>query len=120
MIIDSHVHFWKFDKKRDSWITDKMKILRQDYLPSHLISTLRRNGVDACVAVQAAQQELETHFLVELARTYPEIKGVVGWIDLRDERIEERLDYFSQYKIIRGWRHIVQAEPDGFLLNEKF
>jgi len=120
MIIDSHVHFWKFDKKRDSWITDKMKILRQDYLPSHLISTLRRNGVDACVAVQAAQLEVETHFLVELAKTHPEIRGVVGWIDLRNERIEDRLDYFSQYSIIKGWRHIVQAEADDFLLDENF
>ena len=35
MTIDTHVHFWKYDKKRDAWITDKMKILQQDYLPAH-------------------------------------------------------------------------------------
>ncbi len=27
-------------------------------------------------------QKLETHFLVELAKTHSIIKGVVGWIDL--------------------------------------
>jgi len=120
MIIDSHVHFWKFDKKRDSWITDNMKILRQDYLPEHLSLSLKRNGVDGCVAVQADPSELETHFLIELSKTHPEIKGVVGWIDLQNKNIKERLDYFSQFKIIKGWRHIIQSEPENFLQDENF
>lgn len=119
-VIDTHVHFWKYDKKRDTWITDHMKILKEDYLPTTLAGTLKRNGVDGCVAVQADQSELETHFLVELAKTNPIIKGVVGWIDLQQENIEERLDYFSQYPSIKGWRHIVQAEPGDFLLRPAF
>lgn len=120
MIIDTHVHFWKYDKVRDAWITNEMKILKQDYLPAHLISTLKRNGVDGCVAVQAGQSEYETHFLVELSKTHPEIKGVVGWVDLLNKNLEERLQFFSQYNIIKGWRHVVQSEPDDFLLREDF
>lgn len=120
MTIDTHVHFWKYDKKRDAWITDDMKVLQQDYLPGQLASTLKRNGVDACIAVQADQSELETHFLVELSKTNDIIKGVVGWIDLRNENIQERLAYFSQYSIIKGWRHVVQGEPDDFLLGKEF
>lgn len=120
MTIDSHVHFWKYDKKRDSWITDEMKILRQDYLPEHLSLSLKRNEIDGCVAIQADQSELETHFLVELAKTHSIIKGVVGWIDLQNINIEDRLQYFSQYPAIKGWRHIVQSEPDNFLSNENF
>ena len=120
MIIDTHVHFWKYDKKRDAWITDDMKILKQDHLPAHLIPTLKRNGVDGCVAVQAGQSEYETHFLVELAKTHTEIKGVVGWTDLQSKNVEERLQFFSQYNSIKGWRHVVQSEPDDFLLREDF
>ena len=120
MIIDTHVHFWKYDKKRDAWITDDMKILKQDHLPAHLIPTLKRNGVDGCVAVQAGQSEYETHFLVELSKTHPEIKGVVGWVDLLNKNLEERLQFFSQYSIIKGWRHVVQSEEDDFLLREDF
>lgn len=120
MVIDTHVHFWKFDKKRDTWITDNMKVLREDYLPSKLLGTLTRNGVDGCVAVQADQSELETHFLVELAKSHSFIKGVVGWVDLRAENVGERLHYFSQYPSIKGYRHIVQSEPDDFLLREDF
>jgi L-fuconolactonase len=119
MVIDTHVHFWKYDKKRDTWMND-MRVLQQDYLPVQLASTLKRNGVESCVAVQADQSELETHFLVELAKTHDIIKGVVGWIDLQNEKVEERLKYFSQYPIIKGWRHVVQGEPDDFLLGKNF
>lgn len=120
MTIDSHVHFWKFDKKRDSWITDEMNVLRQDYLPEHFETIARRNGIDGVVAVQADQSELETHFLSELATTHRLIKGVVGWIDLRNDALYDRLRYFSQYPVIKGWRHIVQTEADDFLLNKAF
>jgi L-fuconolactonase len=120
MIIDTHVHFWKYDKVRDAWITNDMKILKQDYVPDHLIPTLKRNGVDGCVAVQASQSEYETHFLVELSKTHSEIKGVVGWVDLLNKNLEERLQFFSQYNIIKGWRHIVQSESNDFLLREDF
>jgi len=120
MIIDTHVHFWKYDKQRDAWITDEMKILKRDYLPAHLMTTLRRNDVDGCVAVQAGQTEYETHFLVELSKTHHEIKGVVGWVDLQNKNVEERLQYFSQFNSIKGYRHVVQSEPDDFLLGENF
>ncbi len=118
--IDTHVHFWKFDRKRDAWITDDMKILQQDYLPENIANSLKRNAVDGVVAVQADQSELETHFLVELAGTHDIIKGVVGWVDLQADNVEERLAYFSRYKIIKGWRHIVQSESDDFLFGKKF
>ena len=120
MRVDSHVHFWHYDEQEYDWISDGMEVLQQDYLPRHVARTLNRNGLDGCVAVQARQSELETHFLVELAKTNEIIKGVVGWIDLRDENLEERLQYFSQYPQIKGWRHVVQGEPDDFLLRKDF
>lgn len=119
MVIDAHVHFWEYDRKRDTWMDD-MKILQQDYLPQTLQPTLKRNEVDGVIAVQASQAELETHFLVELAKTHSFIKGVVGWVNLRDEKINERLEYFSQYPVIKGWRHVLQGEPDNFMLEPEF
>ena len=97
-----------------------MKILQQDYLPVTLVPTFKRNEIDGCVAVQADQSELETHFLVELAKTNSIIRGVVGWVDLRAENIAERLEYFSQYRIIKGYRHLVQGEPGEFLYDKNF
>lgn len=120
MTIDSHVHFWKFDRKRDAWITEEMKVLQQDYLPEQIALTLKRNEVDGVVAVQASQEEVETRFLCELAKTHPVIKGVVGWIDLRAANAQERLEHFAQYPEIKGYRHIVQGEPDDFMLGTDF
>jgi len=120
MQVDTHVHFWKYDKVKDDWITNAMKVLQQDYLPQTIFQTLKRNEIEGCVAVQASQTELETLFLVELAKTHTIIKGVVGWVDLQNENIEERLHYFSQYPIIKGWRHVVQGEPNDFLLRKNF
>lgn len=120
MQVDTHVHFWKYDKMKDGWITDSMKVLQQDYLPQTISSVFKRNDIDGCVAVQVDQAEVETLFLVELAKTHDIIKGVVGWVDLQNENIEERLQYFSQYPVIKGWRHIVQSEPDDFLLQKNF
>jgi L-fuconolactonase len=120
MRVDSHVHFWQYDKKEYDWISDEMEVLKQDYLPRTLASTLQRNGIDGCIAVQARQSELETHWLVELAKTNDIIKGVVGWIDLRSDDLGKRLEYFSQYHSIKGYRHVVQGEPDDFLLRKEF
>jgi L-fuconolactonase len=120
MQVDTHVHFWKYKKSKDNWITNDMKVLQQDYLPETFAQTLKRNGIDNCVAVQAYPTELETLFLVELAKTHDIIKGVVGWVDLQNRNIEQRLQYFSQFPIIKGWRHLVQSEPDDFLLGKNF
>jgi L-fuconolactonase len=120
MQVDTHVHFWKYKKSKDNWITNDMKVLQQDYFPETISLTLKRNDIDGCVAVQAYQTELETLFLIELAKTHDIIKGVVGWVDLQKENIEERLLYFSQYPVIKGWRHIVQSEPNDFLLGKNF
>jgi len=120
MQVDTHVHFWKYNRERDAWITDNMKILQQDYLPQTISQTLKRNDIDGCIAVQASQAEVETLFLMELSKTHDIIKGVVGWVDLQKENIEERLQYFSQYPIIKGWRHVVQAEPNEFLSGKNF
>lgn len=119
MQVDTHVHFWEYNQQRDDWM-DSMPVLQQNYFPSNLVATLEENKIDHCVAVQASQSEDETRFLVDLANKHPFIKGVVGWIDLQDENIEERLTHFSHYPIIKGWRHVVQGEPDDFLLRPNF
>lgn len=119
-MIDSHVHFWKYDKIRDAWITDDMKIIQADFLAADLQPILSENKVEGVIAVQADQSENETGFLLSLADENSFIKGIVGWVDLQNENIESRLLYYSQFPVIKGFRHIVQAEPAGFLKNKNF
>lgn len=121
MRVDSHQHFWRYNAVRDAWITDEMAVLKRDFLPADLLPELRANGIDACVAVQAAQSEEETRFLLDLAEKHREVAGVVGWVNLLEEKVEERLAHFSRSRKLRGFRHIVQAEPDDrFLMRKEF
>jgi L-fuconolactonase len=121
MKIDSHQHFWRYDSARDAWITDSMAVLKRDFLPEHLAAELTANCIDASIAVQAAQSENETTFLLGLAENDKRIAGVVGWLDLLSPRVAERLEYFSHFSKLRGLRHVAQAEPDDrFLVREQF
>ena len=118
--IDSHQHFWKFDPVRDSWIDETMQNIQRDFLPEDLEPLLKENQFEGCVAVQASQSEEETHFLLDLASKNDFIKGVVGWIDLRNENIGERLQFFSDQKKLKGFRHVVQGEADDFMYGAEF
>ena len=119
-MIDAHVHFWEYDKIKDSWITDEMKLLQSDFLAYHLQPVLKENNINGVVAIQADQSEKETLFLLGLARENAIIKGIVGWIDLQNENLENELFYYSKYNIIKGFRHLVQDEPHDFLQNKRF
>jgi L-fuconolactonase len=110
-IIDAHHHFWKYDLQRDDWITEKMKILRRDYLPADLEPVLADNQITGTVVVQSDRSENENEFQLENAARHPYIKGVVGWLDLEADNIEERLSYYQQFKKLKGFREVLQADP---------
>jgi L-fuconolactonase len=118
MIIDSHVHFWRFDPIRDAWITKDMTVIRKDFLPEDFSLYLNENSIDGCIAVQADQSNEETAFLVNLAKENPFIKGIVGWIDLTSEKLEQSLQNYQSEKLIKGFRHIAEGEEIGFLLQK--
>lgn len=121
MNIDAHQHFWQFDAIRDAWITDDMRVIRRDFLPEDLKLVLEQNQIDGCVAVQAAQESAETDFLVQLATEYDFIKGVVGWTDLQAPDLLEKLVEYKKQPKLRGFRHVLQAEPDdAFMLRPEF
>lgn len=118
--IDAHQHFWQYNRERDAWITDEMRVIQRDFFPEDLLPHVKTHALEGTVAVQADQSEAETRFLLELANQHPFIKGVVGWLDLRSPSIESRLEHFSQFRKLKGLRHVVQAEPTGFLLHPDF
>jgi L-fuconolactonase len=98
-----------------------MVILKRNFLPEDLNRECCANGIDGTVAVQADPSENETMFLLDLAERYPNIAGVVGWVDLTSSRVTERLQFFSRFEKLCGFRHIVQSEPDDrFLLRRDF
>jgi L-fuconolactonase len=121
MNIDSHQHFWIFNPVRDAWITEQMGVIRTDCMPEDLFRELLDNGMDGSVAVQADQSEEETSFLLDIAEKYDFVKGVVGWVDLKSRSLDNRLAFYHTNPWLKGFRHIVQGEPDDlFLLGDDF
>ena len=121
MTIDSHQHFWKYNSVNHAWINDDMKVIQRDFLPEDLEPILKQHKIDGCISVQADQNETETDFLLNLSNQNDFVKGVVGWVDLRDNNIDERLEYYAQFEKLKGFRHIVQGENDTeFMLRPQF
>ncbi len=120
MRIDAHQHFWQYNPVRDAWINDSMTVIRRDFLADDLLPILQENQMAGSVAVQADQSENETTFLLDLAEKNTFIKGVVGWVDLKDPDVKERLAYYTRNPLFKGVRHIVQAEPDNYMLDLDF
>ena len=120
MKLDSHQHFWSYDAAQYPWIPAG-SALHRDWLPNDLAPLLSAAGLDGCIAVQARQIVEESRWLLTLADHAPIIKGVVGWVDLRSERVEEQLAELAPNKKFRGVRHVVQDEPDDrFMLGADF
>jgi L-fucono-1,5-lactonase len=121
MRVDAHQHFWNYDPVRDAWINEAMSVLRRDFTPKDLAPELAAHRIDSTIVVQVDQSEAETHFMLDLAEKHSHIGAVVGWVDFRAPNIRERLSYFSKFPKLRGFRHIVQNEPDDrYLLREDF
>ncbi|WP_259066773.1 amidohydrolase family protein [Mucilaginibacter sp. X4EP1] len=120
-IIDAHQHFWIFDAEQDSWINLDMEKIRRDFLPDELSAILKEKQINGCVAVQSRQNEEDNFFLLECAQKNAFVKGIVGWIDLCSDRVEADLKKYSRYPLIKGFRHVLEAEKDlAFMLKSSF
>lgn len=121
LIIDAHNHFWQYDPMEYPWIGDDISLLKRDFFPEQLKPNLDQYQVNGVIAVQARQSHDENRFLLNLARNNPYVKGIVGWVDLLADDVEESLQLFAQDPKFVGIRHMVQSETDeGFLLRKDF
>jgi L-fuconolactonase len=115
MRIDAHHHFWRYTRAEYGWIDDAMASIRRDFLPSDLAPEIAAAGIDAVVSVQARQSLEETEFLLSQARGNPWIAGVVGWVPLTHPQVAGMLALLAPNPLLKGIRHILQAEPEEYM-----
>ena len=119
--IDSHHHLWRYNAAEYDWINDRMRCLQRDFLPSDLEELLRARSIDGSVVVQARQSLEETNWLLAAAADSGTIRGVVGWAPVASASFEEELEQLKSNRILKGLRHVIQAEPDeNYILREDF
>jgi L-fuconolactonase len=115
MRVDAHHHLWRYDAAEYGWIDEPMRALRRDFLPEELAREMQAAGVDAAVAVQARQTMEETRWLLEQAKASRKIRGVVGWAAIAADDFSAMVEELALEPLLKGLRHVVQAEPEGFL-----
>lgn len=116
MKIDAHQHFWQYNPGEYDWMSDEMHGIKRDFMPADLLPLLHAVGFDGTVAVQARQHIAETNWLLSLAEEHDIIKGVVGWIDMLADDVDQVLASLSQNKYLVGVRHVLHDEPDDYFM----
>jgi len=120
MRLDAHQHFWSYDAAQYPWIPPGSP-LHRSWLPDDLAALQQPLGFDGSIAVQARQVVGESDWLLGLADKHANVKGVVGWVDLRSDRVEADLARLAAHPKFVGVRHVVQEEPDDeFMLGKDF
>ncbi|WP_270728244.1 amidohydrolase family protein [Shimia sp. Alg240-R146] len=119
MIIDAHQHFWKLDRGDYSWLKPEFTALYRDFEPHDLRPLLDAAEVDGTIAVQAADTEAETRFLLSLADQHEWIVGVVGWTDLEADDASAAIANLAQRGKLVGLRPMIQdIADDAWMLKE--
>jgi L-fuconolactonase len=123
VVVDAHHHLWVRARHPQDWIDPvTMAAIDADFTAADLPA--RAHGVDATVVVQSVSSWGETQDLLDVAGS-PEgreagVAGVVGWADLSDPALEDRLAALREapggHHLV-GIRTMVQAEPDPTFLD---
>lgn len=108
--IDGHQHFWNLQQLPLAWLKPDKEFLYRNYEPAQLRPLLEGCGVNGTIAVQAAEDEAETDWLLALVHEYPFIKGVVGWVDLTAPDLPDRLARFKSQGPFCGTRYRLLTE----------
>ncbi|CAN5691891.1 amidohydrolase family protein [soil metagenome] len=111
-MIDAHHHFWIYRPNEFDWLTDDMEVLRMHFLPADLQAAVTPAGVTGVITVHAKRTREDTAWLLALAAQDPFIKGVVGWVPLKDPELGVILDQMRENPHFRGVREIIQGAPD--------
>ena len=122
VVVDAHHHLWVRARHPQDWIDPTPRAaIDADFTPADLPAAA--HGVDATVVVKSVSTWAETEDLLDVSAS-PEgraagVAGVVGWADLFDPALEERLAALRERPggdRLVGIRTMVQAEHDpGYL-----
>lgn len=115
LVVDAHQHFWDPTRADYPWMTDELASIRRPIGPEDMRPVLRDNGVDRTVTVQTRSDVGETLEFLAIAAATDFVAGVVGWVDLTDPAVGDRLAEIQEGpngEWLVGIRHQVHDEED--------
>ncbi len=84
-----------------------------------MLQLTTRCGVTGTILVQSQPCDADTDYLLAEAERTPSILGVVGWVDLHARYAPARIDSLARHPTLRGLRPMLQALPDGWILDRR-
>ena len=114
-VTDAHVHIWELARRSQPWIDPvAMAVIHRDHPVAELETELAGAGVRSAVLVQVLNDPGETEDLLWCGDSQV-VDAVIGWVDLLDPGVAERLDELGAHTSgtrLCGIRHQALAEPD--------
>ncbi|HEU5381087.1 MAG TPA: amidohydrolase family protein [Ktedonobacteraceae bacterium] len=115
--VDAHQHYWQFEQFDYPWHKQvNLPTMNRDYLPPDILPHMQALGIQYSVLIQADNSLAETAWMLDLARRYPHIAGVVGWVDLAAPDVADTLDQLAQESLFKGIRLMPVPQEDWYPL----
>lgn len=113
-VIDAHHHYWWDGKRNHKWPDAVGGRLDQTFTPNDLVPQMELVKVDGCILIQSLNDYDETNEFLNIAKDYPHVLGVVGWVPLDNpDKTLKYLEYISNRDLLIGIRHLINFEPDA-------
>lgn len=113
LVIDAHQHLWDLETGSYPWLTPDLGPINRTFAFGELEPQLQHHGVDRTVLVQAANSFEDTEAMLAVARRWPRVAGVVGWLPLLDPAdAVAAIERYADDELVVGVRHLIHDEPD--------
>jgi L-fuconolactonase len=110
--VDAHVHLWDPIRGDYGWLTPKMTPLYRRFGHTDVKPLLDAANIAGAVLIQAAATSAETDYLLAIAESVPWVLGVVGWVDLDAEDVEDQVARRAKHPKFVGVRPMLQDIED--------
>jgi L-fucono-1,5-lactonase len=119
--VDAHHHVWDLGAREHVWMVGpELDPIRRNYSLDDLAPLAAAADVGQTVLVQTAGLVEETAEFLAIAESNELVAGVVGWVDLTSDDVEDALAGLRERPDggwLKGIRHQVHDEPDPEWLN---
>lgn len=111
------MHVWQLARGDYGWLTPDLSAIYRDFMIEDVRACWAQAGIDYAILVQAAPTLEETRYLLSVAESEPQVKGVVGWVDMLAPDAISHLERLASNQLLRGIRPMLQDIPDdGWML----
>ncbi len=118
-MIDSHHHLWRIGQNGCVWPGPDLVGIHRNFEAAELLQLTTPCGVTGTILVQSQPCDADTDYLLAEAVRTPSILAVVGWADLHARDAPARIDSLARHPKLRGLRPMLQALPDGWILDRR-